>query len=42
MNPTTATAPPAVPDLGAWKDEILAFLETHAERRAQRDRGVHV
>ena len=39
MNPTTTAAPPTIPELGAWKDEILAFLETHAERRAQQPGG---
>jgi alkylation response protein AidB-like acyl-CoA dehydrogenase len=36
---TTATAPPVVPDLGAWKEQILAFLEAHAERRVHQQGG---
>jgi hypothetical protein len=30
VSDTTATAAPVVPDLAAWKDEILTFLEAHA------------
>jgi len=37
----TATAPPTVPDIGAWNNEILAFLEGHAERREQQPGGFH-